>query len=353
MYPEEAGYPAGQGMPDNTEQKTGTAFLPALICAVLSTAMMRIGFLSFLFLVPLGYAAVIYNAAVAWYAFAFSLVLNGFISIVVYFFSQTEGAGFFIDNLYFAAITLGFTWIMAGSKGTRIVNIRTAYRFIIASVTGALVFLLIVLGSRNNSGFAAFIKAQADFLSSAIISSSTVDAARRSFLEEWLTPERVLEIIGGITLRGGAVVSMFLLFFVNRRISLTAAWILKKRKSSPEIITFRAPGNTIWFMSCSLAVILLARTFRMTVPEIAAWNVLVISAILFLTQGAGIIIFILARMTVSPVVRLIINVLIFVVIFSPGINTVALAAVVLLGIAENWVPFRAPKNNGPTSTPGF
>jgi hypothetical protein len=54
----------------------------------------------------------------------------------------------------------------------------------------------------------------------------------------------------------------------------------------------------------------------------------------------------------TPIARFIFNVLIIIVIFSPGINTIALAALFFLGIAENWLPLRAPKQDGPTSTPG-
>jgi hypothetical protein len=50
--------------------------------------------------------------------------------------------------------------------------------------------------------------------------------------------------------------------------------------------------------------------------------------------------------------RLLGNFLIILVIFSPGINALALAALVLLGIAENWLPLRALKTDGPASTPG-
>jgi hypothetical protein len=45
--------------------------------------------------------------------------------------------------------------------------------------------------------------------------------------------------------------------------------------------------------------------------------------------------------------------LVILLVFSPGINAAALGVLVLLGIAENWVPFRAPKPDGGSSTPGI
>jgi uncharacterized protein YybS (DUF2232 family) len=102
-----------------------------------------------------------------------------------------------------------------------------------------------------------------------------------------------------------------------------------------------------------LAGVLIARLAGFVIPELAAWTVLMVCAILFLAQGVGIVHFTLTKRPMPPPLRFICNVLIVVVVFSPGINTVALAGLILLGIAENWLPLRAPKRNGPASTPGL
>ena len=90
---------------------------------------------------------------------------------------------------------------------------------------------------------------------------------------------------------------------------------------------------------------------KLEIPEIILWNILILCAILYLAQGLGILQFFLARPTVSPSFKLLLSVLFIFLFFSPVINVVLLGGVVLLGIAENWVPFRAPKQNGPPSTP--
>jgi hypothetical protein len=53
-----------------------------------------------------------------------------------------------------------------------------------------------------------------------------------------------------------------------------------------------------------------------------------------------------------PLKRLFLNILVVALVFSPGVNAAALGVLTLLGIAENWVPFRAPKPDGKSSTPG-
>jgi hypothetical protein len=99
--------------------------------------------------------------------------------------------------------------------------------------------------------------------------------------------------------------------------------------------------------------ILLGLWIKITLIEVIAWNILVVCIILYLVQGGGILSFLLVRTAMPPLLRFALVFLSSVVFFSPGINAFVLGAVTLLGIAENWVPFRAPKPNGPSSTPGI
>ena len=111
---------------------------------------------------------------------------------------------------------------------------------------------------------------------------------------------------------------------------------------------FFAPPVTIWGLSGALVVILLTRMFRIQVLEILAWNILVICAIIFFAQGAGIFLHFLARR--SYILRFVFIVLVVMAILSPFLNMIAVTAILILGIAENWLPLRAPKK-GPASTP--
>ena len=70
-------------------------------------------------------------------------------------------------------------------------------------------------------------------------------------------------------------------------------------------------------------------------------NVFIICVIIFLAQGGGILTYWMSLRT--NVLRLIISVLMIVVLFSP-LNSFAVAALILLGIIDNWRPFRIAKN---------
>ena len=331
-------------------RRARAVYIPALAAASISVALMRSGFLSFLFLVPLGFSAAASGPATAWLACVSAVIINGGIAVGTGLHYGSGGGGLVADLLYYTVTALGFTWIMAGGFFPRV---RTMYRFSIAAVAGALAFLCIVSLTRNSEGFAGFLQSQAEWLSSVYISASGADAARRSVLEHQLTPEKILEALTAVALRGGGLVSAFFLLFVNRQAALGLVRIVRRRSEGRSLSAFHVPVNTIWVLSISLAAVLLATIIKAAIVEIIAWNIVVLCAILFLAQGAGIAFYALTRRPLPPLMRLLCTVLIVVMVCSPGINMAALGLLIILGIAENWLPLRAPKHDGPASTPGL
>jgi len=331
------------------------ALIPALVCAGISVMLMRAGFLTFFFLVPLGFCAVVFGPVAAWLTAAFAILGNGVWSMGLSLrYGELLNAG--MDTLYFTVLSIGFTWIMAGNTTLpSMPPVRTVFRFIIASAAGALVFMFMIFSLGNDEGFSAVFRSQIDAIASAYIASSGADAARQAFLEQLLTPDRIIDVFLMIVLRGGALFSAFVLFFFNRQTAFILTRLFRRQGGSAvhNLIGFHAPRKTIWVFSLCLPVILLCRTASLEMFEIAAWNILVICAILFFAQGGGIVLFNLARRTMSFFMRLICGVLLVFVIFSPGINVLAVGILVLLGIAENWLPLRIKANNGATSTPGL
>jgi hypothetical protein len=282
--------------------------------------------------------------------------LNILISLGLGLFFHGAVAALIQVVLYYTVMALVFFWIMTPPvRGPAVLRVRTAYRFILGSLAGALAFLGMVYIFREEAGFSVFFRSQAEMISSLYISSAGQDAVRRSFLESSVTPEKVLEIMELAALRGGVVISFLFLFFMNRQISLSLAWLIRRVRPVGQggLRGFHAPGSSIWVLSFSLPAVLLFRVLNIPLMETAAWNVLVICVMLFLAQGGGVALFVFTRQVMPPLARLLLNVLFVVLIFSPGINALVLGGLVLLGIAENWVPFRAPKSNGSSSTPGM
>jgi hypothetical protein len=314
-----------------------------LICAVMSVFFMNLGFLSMFFLAPFGYA--ILACGSIWPAFFASAGVYALFSFSMRLISGGVSGGMLAEIIYFAVLFLCFAWIINSGKFT---NIRTAYRFVLSASAAAFAFLLVfVFNPQSNSTYNNILNEMSEMLSVMLVSNSGEDAVQNSFLQQTATPENIKEMIKAISLRGGAVVSIFFMFFINRQISITAYWFIKKQRSDRGLTAFFAPANAIWVLSASLAVIILSRLFQIKFFEIIAWNVFVICVILFMAQGAGIVMYMFASRT--GIFRIIASLLIIVVILSP-VLTFAIAALPLLGIAENWLPFRTAKK-GQVSTP--
>ena len=349
-----------------------TTLIPALVCAALSVVLMRIGFFSFFFLAPLGVCMAVYGPVAAWLGFVFAALGNAVWSIGFSLRYSTGLAGAGMDILYFTVLSAGFTWIMAGNpplarpptRSPAGPPIRTLFRFIAASIAGALVFLAMVFSMGRDESFSAFIHSQIEAIASSYIASSGADAAQQAFLERLLTPDRIIETFTMIIIRGGALVSAFFIFFINRQAAFAFARLFRrhgrrqdKRQGGKPCIAgtahdltgFYAPRKTIWVLSLCLPVILLCRAISQETVEIAAWNLLVICVIMFLAQGGGIVLFNFTSRFRSVIMRLLCGLLLISVVFSPGLNVLALVVLILLGIAENWLSLRVKKQEVPDS----
>jgi len=314
-------------------QKNITPYITIIVCAFISMFFMKTGLFSLFYLAPLGYAVIV--TGMFQLTFFTAVVVNIGSYLISRPFVDGNSEGMFIDILYNTSLFLGFVWIMGGAR------FRTAYRFVLAGIAGTLVFIFYV-----NSHISVFY-ALLENIAQAFASSDGGDAVRSSVLQQMLTPEKLMESCKSIFLKGGAVVSIFFTLFINRQAANAAVLIIKKRRIGAGLKDFFAPLNVIWVLSGSLAVILLTRLIKLEIIEILAWNVLVICAIIFLAQGGGILMYMLARRTYA--VRVLFNVLIIITLFSP-LNTIAVAALFLLGVAENWLPFRRSVK-GQASTP--
>jgi hypothetical protein len=205
----------------------------------------------------------------------------------------------------------------------------------------------------TQGSFGEFLLAQGKLLSSIYIASAGTDVVQRSILEQYVTPERVAEVLAAVLLRGGGFASCLLVFLASRQISLLAVRLIRRVGTPEQISRFHTPSQLIWVLSFSLCGILLAKAASLTFLEIPVWNLLSICGALYFAQGWGILRHFLTRPERSPWLRLGLNIAIITALFSPGVNIIFLGLVILLGIAEHWAPLRAPKSDGPSSTPGM
>ncbi|MDR1059489.1 MAG: YybS family protein, partial [Treponema sp.] len=249
-----------------------------------------------------------------------------------------------------------FAWVVCpppgedaeGPFGSRF-YLSGIYRLVAGSVVCAVFFLFLLRRGFDNPVFYEYLKNQAEFLSSLYL-SATVDVVQRVLLEN-VTAELILDMIKQALLRGGGIVFCVFLFFVSRQVSYILVWLVRRVRVGSPLLSFHTGPHLIWITSASLLFILLSRITKWPVPEIILWNILVICVILYLAQGLGILQYFMARPALPPFFRFVLPPLFIVLVISPGINAVVLGLTILLGIAENWVPLRAPETGGPPSTP--
>jgi len=299
-----------------------------LVCTAISIIFLKTGLLSLFFLVPLGYVIIITGSYMPIFITA---AAANIILLIIQSFSKFDMGSTLIEMLYLTTILLGFTWIMGGKF------MRTAYRFVIASSICAVVFLIFI-NSPTSGFFEMFSKTIEELFGNGADSEVHV---KNLLFAQVFTPERLTELARMFLLRGGALISMLFLFFVNRQVAVSVVSMVKRQKIDHGLNAFYAPANTIWVLSGALATIVLSGIFKMEILEILAWNVFVACAVIFLAQGAAILMYWMSLRTNA--FRLIINVLVIVVLFSP-LNSFAIAALVLLGIIDNWRPFRVVKS---------
>ena len=332
---------------DKPVRRGGKSLLvPVLICAALCAALIRTGFLSPFFLVPLGFCATAFGPAAAWLSFVFAALGNAVLSAGFSF--RYGGLGLSslgLEILFFTVLALGFTWIMAGNLLPFVPRVRTAFRFIAASAAGSLVLLVMIYFLGKDKNFLAQARSQIEAISSGLIASSAADPVQQEAMESILVPEKIIGTVFSLSFRGAALVSMFSLLFISRQFSFIMTRLIMRRRENAngDLIRFHAPRRTIWVFSLCLPVIVACGVFSLNFAGIAAWNVLIICAILFLAQGGGIALHYLTRRPLPVFMRLLCCVLFVFLIFSPGINFAVIAALVLLGIAENWLPLRVSK----------
>jgi hypothetical protein len=308
--------------------------------------LVQSGFLGILFMVPLGFAGSFFGRKTAWTGALLAVLLNAFCTLGLSLLPGRNFDSFFAEIGFFFFMTLVFTWIIAPPPGgPDILRVRTAYRLILGALLGTAAGMVLIGDSARD-----FTRLQAELISSMAAASAGADAVRRSLLEQELSPERLIALFNTVQFRGGFLGSMMVVLFINRWFSLAFAAFSRRRQGRPEaadtsLISFHVPAGLIWVFSLSLGGILLFRILGLWLPETLAWNCLTVCVLMYLAQGFGILRFFLSRQTAGR--RLLLNIGIIMVIFSPGINMIALGLLLLLGVAEHWAPLRAARDRPP------
>jgi hypothetical protein len=313
----------------------GFSFGLAAVGAAASVLCIRTGFFSFFFLLPLGMAFFFGDAKTAWVGGILATALNIIISLWLYRYRHEDPLFLQWNAVYYSAMVIIFTWINA-PLGNFALVLETPYRIALGAVLCTILLAPIFLSMMGNT---VLYRLVADRLAAYGDPSASTAGVPRA--EELVTAM----IYAG--LRGGILVSCMIFWWVNRQLAAGVVRIARYgRAGNPGLpvkqnFGFNVPFFVIWIFSLSLGAVLLGKIAALELLEIGGWNILALSGILYLVQGGSIAFLRLAKL--PPLLRILIGGGVILLLFRPGVNLAALGLLVILGIAENWVPFRAPK----------
>jgi len=319
-------------------QLSKNSLITILVCSALSILFIKSGILSFFYLAPIGYAVIVTGSI--WIPFFCAAGTNVILDLFTRSSSQVnyvEGSAgsaaasgnVLLEIIYYSSMFLLFIWII-GAKTP-----RTTYRLLAGSAAGAVVFLLFVY----KTDFFSFLERLIGEINAQIEAGG--EASVNPLLQGLMPAEKMSELFNKVLLRGAAFFSILFIFFINRHMSYVLVRLIKKRREDKPLTEFFAPQNAIWILAGAFASVLLAIVFKIELLEILAWNVFVMFAVVFLAQGVGILTHLLSKRSAG--LRFSVSILIIFVLLSP-VSLAVIIMLLLLGIIENWVPFRKGRN---------
>jgi len=316
--------------------KRHSLLFPAVLAAAASVFCARTGFFSLFFLLPLGLIAFWSEAKAAWAAGILAAALNIIVSLWFYMYGNEELIFARWNALYFCVAVLVFTWINA-PIGNFWAGLDIAYR-LAAGAACCFIFLAPLFSYViDNPQLRELFVSRIEALGNLPASETSAD----------LTADSILSTVVYMGLRGGLILSAMVFLWINRQLAALLFRLVCRIKGKAEpvpagnFLSFRVKPFFIWLLSFALGAILLGKSLETEFVEITGWNVLVLCAILFLVQGGAVMLYFFGKL--PPLLRILGNVGVIILLFRPGTNTAMLVLLVFLGIAENWVSFRMPK----------
>lgn len=200
---------------------------------------------------------------------------------------------------------------------------------------------LIRLVSNSQEINAVFVR-QIEAFRSAVDTENGLESPAVTALAELLSdPDQLIDFVAEAILRT-YLFWYFVFVAASIWIGELAASRTRQGIAYPKISQFSVPDRGVWVLAASWAVILLDRLLDQSIgpARFGAWNLALISALIYAVQGAAIIRHLLIERGVSRAVRTVLLLVILFVLFIPRVNRVVLIGIPVLGVSETWIKFR-------------
>jgi hypothetical protein len=309
--------------------------IPAVICALLCVFFNQSGAFFIISLLPIGLAALIFSPQTCWVSVSYSILMYA----ASLFLFPRHNAFSLIDILLqtgiFSLPPVLFAWIIVPpQKGPVFVRMRTAFRFVMSSCIVLGIYIPLVYNLFQQEAFYQSFMADIEYALAIIpFAENSSDVVEQALLRDFFTPENIIDNIVFFGIRGGALCSIMIFFFLNRQASFSIARIFRRKQIVPSgLILFKVKSSFIWVLSLSILALLVSLQFDFEIPEIIAWNIFVLCVIVYSAQGLGIVLFFLNRPSVSRKLRILLNVLFIMMIFRFSVMMFFIVVLTILGI---------------------
>jgi hypothetical protein len=115
-----------------------------------------------------------------------------------------------------------------------------------------------------------------------------------------------------------------------------------------KLSRFRLEAGWLWPLIASGALVLADLFFGISVWAYAAWNIGLVLLFLFGLQGMAIVLFLFEKYRVPRLLWFLLVVGLVILAASPGAGLFIVLAIPVLGISENWIRYRIPREAAPT-----
>ena len=324
------------------------ALVPALVGAAACLFFIRNSLGVFFFLLPLGFVGYGWGPKTLWSSLLFAITGNIVLTIFMGLSFRIPGGDMLWDIFYFASMAVSFAWIiLPPDEKTAIVP--GAYRLALGAAFSTIIFIGMFFRTFNNPVFYEFLYSQIEMIYSLTITAEGVQPQEAAALLPDI--EIIMEMLKSIIVRGGALLSSVIILFINRQLSVMLIRIFGGPRRQSVFLNFHVYPRIFWALFFSFVLIFVTNMFAWEALGTICWNVLILCVLMYLAQGFGIIRYFMTWRGFPGFMRFAIPALFIILLFNSYINMIMLAAIIVLGIVENWVSFRSFNLNGPPSTP--
>ncbi len=178
----------------------------------------------------------------------------------------------------------------------------------------------------------------------------TADTGAAPFFAQMLQPARLRQLSEAYLLRSLLADYALMLAFSwwAGQAAASRARLMLGAERGFRLSRFRLESGWLWPLIVSGALVLADLFFGISVWAYAAWNIGLVLLFLFGLQGMAIVLFLFEKYRIPRLLWFMFIAGLVILAASPGAGLFIVLAIPLLGISENWIRYRIPREAAPT-----